>query len=368
MKRLILLVLAPLLAAGTCDPAVTVTPPDDPLPERTDRAVVLYGSFGADAVVATLDFQGTDLRDDLLALTGSDWALSADDDGLYVVGRFGTDSVRRYDGAHFDAPTLEFSAGSPSNPQEVVTCDGKLFVTRYGLTDDGDGGDVAIYDATSGMPLGNIDLSDFAEGTDGTGEPMSLLRDGFGLYVGLQRLDRDNGWTVDPVGKVVQIDCRDHEVTNSWDVFGNPSLLFHPATSSRVLVVGEGGVQEIDALTDTVTTVIDEVALGVDVLGLAGSGDDLIVVAESNDDSTNAVWCVDATTWESETLTTTTARNWGVRGAPDGAVWTLWVDHWDTAEIDPGGLRIFEPAACDERTAEPVALGADPIDVAFSWE
>ena len=51
--------------------------------------------------------------------------------------------------------------------------------------------------------------------------------------------------------------------------------------------------------------------------------------------------------------------------APDGTAWALWIDHWATPAVDPGGFSILDPATCTERTAGLVSLPTDPIDVAF---
>jgi hypothetical protein len=333
------------------------------------RAVVLHGTFVSDAIVATLDEAGGDLRDDQLALVGSDWALNSTTAGLAVIGRFGTDAVRLYDGLQFGAPALEFSTGSPSNPQAVAVCDGKVFVTRYGLTDDGAGGDVAIYDLSSGGPLGTVDLSDYLEGTDGTPEPAALLQDGATLYVALQRIDRDNGWTPDAVGTVVAIDCTTEAVVDAWDVAGNPSIGFHPGDPTQLLVRGEGALQVLDTVASTVTDVIDEAALGHSILGVGGRGDDLVLVTESAADSVNHVWCLTAGDWTPTELTTLQARNWGVRTAPDGSVWTLWIDHWATPDdAEAGGLHVIDPTTCSVQTDTLVSLPSDPIDLAFVSE
>ncbi len=348
----------PLLAVALCacpalddDDSATS---DDPF-----RALVLYGPFAGDASLGTLGPDGGHPDLDRVGLAGSDWSVRVTDGDPWLLGRFGTDALRRYDGLDLSAPVLEFSVGTPGNPNDVARCADGLFVTRYDLIASGGGGDVGVFDPGTGSPRGRVDLSAFAEGTDGTPEPASSVVLGDTLYVALNRMDRDGGWVADPVGKVVAVDCAARQVVDSWDTGPNPQIV---GDGERLLVVTDVGVQALHPTAGVEPLLLNE-TLGQTVLGIAGYGDALLAVSEDGE-GLNSLFCVDRD-GEWSLLSSTSSRAWALRTAPDGRVWVLWRDHWITSPIDPGGISIVDAAACVEDSDGPIPLPADPIDVAF---
>jgi len=331
------------------------------------HAVVTYGAWGTDATVATIAVDGLTVTDGALGLLGSDWATVSADGSPWLIGRSGTDAVRRYDGLDFSAPTLEFSTGPGTNPQALGVCAGKVFIPRYDVaSDDSGGGDVGVFDLATGGPLGSVDLSSFDPVGDGNPEPTGLVQIDDMLYVGLQRMDRSGEWwTADPVGKVVEIDCASQTVTRDWDVGTNPVIKAAP--SEMVLVKHDGGVQLVDPVADVIFDLMVDATLpsGTATLDAAGTHLGAIHGVEVNS-STNQLWCVDTETGVSTLLGAFDQRLWSLHAAPDGMIWALWLDHWGTTEIvEDGGVAVYDPSSCTDVSPEWMSFASDPGSLSF---
>ena len=338
---------------------------DDDAVDEPGRVIVLHGAYTGDATVASMDMNGGDLLDDQLGLPGSDWVLAAADGDPWLIGRYGADLVRRYDGPDFSAPTLEFSTEALANPQSLAVCDGKIFVSRYAPLQAGGGGDVAIYDLAAGGPMGTVDLSAYDEGTDGSPEPHAIVQDGEMLYVGLQRLDTTTDfWDADPVGKVLAIDCVTEQVVDEWDTGPNPFVSGWAGAPLRLLVKTNNGVEIIDTTTSTPVAIFDAMTEGGSVNGAAASGDTAMFVFESWADNRNTVKCYDVSDASTTDLESNTSWALNLKAAPDGSVWGVWRDHWATGDADPHGLAIYDPATCSA-SGDWIAFAAEPLDVAF---
>lgn len=347
MKRLLLLL--PLLAACTSA--------EEPLPDTFDpafSALVLHGPFDGEATLTATDSRGEAYDGLALGLPGSDWDVNDDDrDGFWLLGRLGTDVVRRYAWPDLGAPTLEFSAVSPSNPQVAAECGDALFVSRYDVAGEV-GADVGVWEL-DGTPAGRVPLDGFGEGTDGNPEASSMVEQDGVLYVGLQRLDRDGGWVADPVGTVVAIDCATRGVVDSWETRANVSV--RKGADGTIWARGDGGLQRFDG--DGFVDVLTDDDLPAPMLGFAAT--DPLIVHTEDAGGANALWCVDD---DVTLLDDGPARVWSLRAGPDGTAWASWRDHWLTPEIDPGGLAIYDAASCAEVAR--ADLGSDPFAVAFT--
>lgn len=354
MKRSLLLL--PVLLLVACSAA---DDDDSAVLDEEFSAIVLHGPFSGDATLQPTDSHGVSYDGvDPVGLAGTDWDLGDGGDDFWLVGRLGTDVVRRYAWPETSAPTLEFSTGTPSNPQVALECGGAIFVTRYGLIANGGGGDVGVYSLV-GAPLGRVDLSGFVEGTDGTPEPSTMVALDGALYVGLQRFDRDAGWVADPIGKVVSIDCGTQEVLESWDTRGNVSVfLYDGAVHAR----GDGGVQRLSG--GAFTDVLLDSELGDDpILGIAAGGQGWVVATENETSGANTLWCVEPGEAPTE-LESPDTRAWGFAVDPAGNAWVSWRDHWMTAEVEVGGVGIYDSAACEK--LDSITFSSDPFDVAFT--
>ncbi len=364
------LLLAPLAAALVACPTPAPDDDDDAPPGDGDwHALVVHAPFAGDATVATVSHPDGAVADDLLGLAGSDWMFASDGGAVWLIGRFFIDTVRRYDGLDFAAPALEFSTGPGTNPHGLAICGDRLFVTRYDLTEDATaGGDVAMFDLATGGYLGRVDLSAYEPHGDGTPEPHDLAVLGETAYVALKQFDREAGWVPEPEARVVAIDCATGEVVDDFAVGQDPSVAVDP-DGGGVRVSHDGGLDLLDPSTGDVTPLVEGAAFGPDhaYIGAVGDAGGLIAVLEV-DGFVNEVWCVDPATGEGSLLTSVENRLWSLRRAPDGGAWALWRDHWASdATVEPGGIAIYDPATCTERTAEDgwLTFASDPYSVAF---
>lgn len=349
---LLLLTLVPVLGC----PGTPANDDDSAATDGPFGVVALHGPFAGDATLVGLDHAGAPVDATPLGLAGSDWALDGGVGEFFLIGRLGTDVVRRYTFPSFGAPDLEFSVGAGANPQDAVACGGRIYVTRYDVGDNG-GGDVAIFDE-DGASLGAVDLSAWHEGTDGTPEPTAMVeRDGV-LYVALQRFDRDAGWVADPVGKVVAINCGEDEVATSWDVRSNSTLR---AFGGDIWAVASGGIQRLGA-----GGFLDEWSdadVGGDPIVAASPGEGGWLVVSEAADGANTVWCLNPSAFAPTELETVDTRAWTSKTDPTGQVWIAFRDHWATADVEPGELVTYGVDPCARVGS--VDLGSDPITAAF---
>ncbi len=352
-----------VVGCGAEDP-----PGDDGVPGAGWQALVVHAPFSGDGVLAAVDGETLGLADNLLGLSGSDWIPAVAGGSPWLIGRQAIDALRRYEGLSFSAPALEFSTGAGTNPHALALCAEHLFVSRYDRSnDEGVGGDLARFEPSTGELLGSVDLSDFQPHDDGTPEPDTLVRLGGRLYVGLQRLNRNDGWIAEATGTVVEVDCSSLEITASWAVGANPRISALAGSASLLQVVHDGGVQRLDPDGGTVTELFVGSDFGdtTEILAVEGTGAQVLVATEV-DWATNELWCVDLESEDRSLLASFEHRNWGLQRDPQGRVWALWRDHWATgAEVELGGIGIYDPATCTEVTEEWVRFASDPAALAF---
>jgi hypothetical protein len=213
-----------LLAACVPEPA---RPPDVP-----EGAVVAVATASDDYTAGALVLVGVaDRRPVDVATLHGDSVVVAEDGALFVVERFLVDAVRRYDGA-VAAPVWQVSTGRGSNPHDVARCGADLVVSRHEATS------LLRLDPATGSVRGTVALGDLAD-ADGLPEASDLVVHDGVLHVGLQRLDRDAGWSSSPGGRRVRIDCASGARLAVDEVGPNPVLVPGP---EGVAVVSEDGV------------------------------------------------------------------------------------------------------------------------------
>lgn len=216
---------------------------------------------------------------------------------LYVVNRFGQDNVQVIDPAQGFATVRQFSTGAGSNPHDIVILSPtRAYVTRYELAD------LLIVNPQTGASLGTIALGAFAD-ADGIPEMDQMIRVGPRVFVSVQRLDRNAGFTPADSSLVVVIDSDTDTVIDA-----NPAqpgvqairlagtqpfteFVFDPPTS-RLLIgcVGffgalDGGIEKIDPVyLKSEGLVISEAGLGGDVTDLVwnGSGRSWAIVSDAS--------------------------------------------------------------------------------------
>jgi hypothetical protein len=333
------------------------------------HAVVATTDFTVGAL-ATIDLDDWTVADELTATTG-DPVVQVHDGLVYQINRFQHDSVRVYDPPDFSTPLLEFSTGAGSNPQWVVPCGGALFVTRYELDS------IGVFDPGTGLPLGEVDLSSFADG-DGLPEVSSMIRLGDRLYAGLQRMDRDAGWQPDPDGgRVVEIDCDAREVTRWWTTGNNVMVHRMPGQDGELIAVEgalfdpdyqmllDGGIRELDLAEDEPGPLqLTEVDLGGNIVAFAAGSAGVGLLA-LNQDEVHHLLCVDLSTWETTALGQTTS--W----VPE-----IQVDDRGQAFVPlrsgpadpgaPGGIAVIDLATCTDLTDDDlISFSLEPYSVGF---
>jgi len=371
---LLLLALATCLAgclAGDDDDSASPGDDDDDSAGSAahhTRALIGTTDFTVGAL-AEVDLDTLSVTDEITATTG-DSVVRADGGYVIVINRYQHDSIRLYDPADLTTPVTELSTGSGSNPQEALLCEGRLFVTRLELDS------VGVYDPDSGLPVGEVDLSAWAD-SDGLPEAATMARLDGHLYVGLQRLDRSgNPWlpTLDG-GRVVEVDCSSMQVTRIWAAESNVTVRPHPRRADALLlydgpywteeglVATEGGVRELDLSGDEVGDyLLTEEALGGHVVGLAAAatGFGLLVTAV---DEGHRLFCLDMDAWTATELTFTSGWVPEV-GASDRGQAFLLLRSW----IDPqlqGGVTVYDLEDCSVIGGEPLRFSLDPFSVTF---
>ena len=370
---LLLLLTCPLIGCpeGDDDDSAAQADDDDSAAqvEGQTHAVVVTTDFAVGAL-ATVELDTLDVTDEITATSG-DAVVRADCGYVFVINRYQHDSVRVYDPDDLVNPLVEFSTGAGSNPQDVGCCGDELFVTRLEETS------IGIYDLDTGMPVGEVDLSEFAD-DDGTPEAATMARIGDTLYVALQRLDRsDTVWLPAPDGgRVVEIDCESREVTDSWATASNVSVQPHGARPDALLlfdgvyydedwmVALDGGVRELDPSLDEVDDYrLEEADLGGNVVGVCttGTGQGLLVTAE---DQGHRVMCFDTDGWTPWEAAFTTGYVPEVACSDTGLAF-IPVRSW----IDPylsGGMMVYDVAECADLTAGGwLTFGLEPFSAAF---
>ena len=332
------------------------------------RALIGTTDFTVGAL-AEVALDTLEVTDEITATTG-DSVVRVDGGYVIVINRFQHDSVRLYDPDDLLTPRTEFSAGAGSNPQEALLCAGRLFVTRLELDS------IGVYDPESGLPVGDVDLTAWAD-DDGIPEAATMARVDDSLYVGLQRLDRDDAWLpAADGGRVVEVDCDTMEVARGWTTAPNVVVREHPRRSGALLlsdgpywtadnlVATEGGVRELDLAEDEVGDyLLTEESLGGHIVGLvaSASGYGLLVTAE---DEGHRILCLDMEDWTTTELAFTSGWIPEV-GVSDQGLAFVPIRGW----IDPqlqGGVVVYDLQDCSNVTGDDwLRFSLDPFSVAF---
>ncbi|MFK8075943.1 MAG: YncE family protein [Granulosicoccus sp.] len=244
-----------LLALSACSssapPTTTVDPNTTSFAFASTRASD-YGAYRVDRISLS---NGNTVNGSYPA-TDSDTVITTDGTDLYQIGRFGTDSVTRFDPVDTSIVDYQYSVnvdGEPSaNPQTIAFLSKtKAYLTRYGS----DALWIINPDASSedAFKIGEIDLS--AYDTDVPNMTDAIIV-GSKLFVLLERLE---GFTPTKVAYLVVIDTQtDTEIQTNQGRNGlagielsvvNPTALQYNETTGEIYVVGRGNYFENSAVT-----------------------------------------------------------------------------------------------------------------------
>lgn len=347
--------LSALLALLACTPSATPAPP---WPHLTSGVAVATG-VSMDYAVGNLfavDRGDLTLYDGLTATSG-DPVVRVDGGLVLQLNRYGYDSIRLYEPGFFERPVLEFSTDDggtlPTNPVDARVCGDKLFVALYGRDQ------LPWYSLDFGRIMGRATLADLADG-DGVGpEPGSLAELDGTLLVGLNRLDRGEGWT-DRGGAVVALDCADGARLGQWEPGGNAAVWEGGPTgalvSARPFEDKEGGL----FLFDGALTPCWQPPQGEEITGVAADAHRAVVTTLAADLVHARARCVDLDTGASELLLETTSLLSELRLDPEGRVWLS--AGWGTQGETPA-LRLIDLTTCS--TTEEIIPLLAPFSVDF---
>jgi hypothetical protein len=365
--------LALLLAAALPLAGCPTTDDDDsspPVSTGPSFAVVATTDFSVGAL-ATVDLETFAVADEITAITG-DPVVFADGGLLFQINRHMYDNVRVYDPEQLTTPILEFSTGAGSNPYQAALCDGAIFVIRY------DSAELGIYSLDTGLPVGAIDLSAWAD-SDGYPEMSSMIRRGTTLYVGLERLTRGGSiWPGAPGGgRVLEIDCATRGVTREWTASNNVRVLPHPTDPDALWLLDgvlfnedkspalDGGLRELplDAVAPG-THLLTDTAAGGNLIGIAvgAEGRGILVTADATH---NHVHCLDTADWSLTLLSS--HLQWVPQVVPDGhgEGWVVFRTAEEPLE-HPAGIAVYDLATCEERTTDGwLDFSLEPYSAAF---
>ena len=238
--------------------------------------------------LSSIDSNSQTIDENISAISG-DPAISFDGQYIWQFNRYRYDTLRKYDPENLHVPLQEISLqnenGDSSNPQEVIRCAEKLFVSQH------DQPAILILDPESMAILGEISLLDFID-EDGSPEASTMVTANQQLYVGLQRLNRNNAWKSEG-SVIVQIDCLEEEITNHVSFGSNVRLYQDQDTfwvSSEEWEEQKAGIFLLhDDLTSEVRIEIE----GKEILDVTTQAGHIYFVTLDDDMSQQDLFCVE---------------------------------------------------------------------------
>jgi hypothetical protein len=289
---------------------------------------------------------------------------------IYVINRWGCDNIQVLDPDDDFNTVLQFSTGAGSNPQDICFVDDqRAFITRY------EEADLWEVDPSTGEHTDSIDLSPLAD-PDGTPEMHGLAIHGDRLFVGLQRLDRDNWWLPTPPSYLAVIDLTDNSLIDMDPVAPGiqgialaslcPNSWIVTDPLSGDLLVGQvglygatdGGIERIDPETcESCGFVITEEELGGDLNTWTRSGGFKGFAVVLAQDWSTKIEAFDFMTGQSLGTVTSSGEYAYTHLLVDPPRRQLFV--CDRTYTNPG-IRIFDTAHHGELTESPIDVGLYP--------
>ena len=241
---------------NTSNPSTSENPPPTSAVEKKEIAVVIGANYtdlvGSLSTIA-LDDAKT-LIQGLVMTNGSDAVLRVFGGLIYVINRFGSDSIQVIDPNDNFKIIADYSVGAGSNPQDIVVFNDTAYVSRLSPQNDTeDQSDVLIIDPSTGEQLGGFNLQEYMT-DDGEQLPFAaqMHRVGDYLYVACQ--DLSSWWVADTNGKVIVIDITTDTVTKSIELTGrNPADITYSPFSGKIYVTDTGVFDHATFTTDVNT-------------------------------------------------------------------------------------------------------------------
>ena len=194
----------------------TSTPINNSNPSIIMATVAMDYSVGA---LAQFDLTTETIIENIASISG-DPVVVSDGGWIWQINRYQYDTLRKYEPSNLQVPLSEVSLApevGSSNPHDVAICSDQLFVSLYGKDY------MPILNIDTLAEVGQIELSSWAD-DDGIPEASSMVVVDSQLYVGLQRLDRNDSF--EPQTSVIlQIDCGSQSVVTSWEMGSNVQVI-----------------------------------------------------------------------------------------------------------------------------------------------
>ena len=324
----------------------------------TDATTAVLATVSDDyavGVLATAALDGRSITDEIVDIS-SDPVVVYTGGYLFQINRLGYDNIRVYEPGSWATPQIEFALPDNANPHDVEVCAGKAFVTQYGRDQ------IAIYDHTSGILAGSVDMSAYSDG-DGRPEASRIVKaTGETLYVAYENLDRDAGWS-SAGGGVVEIDCDSQSITNQWD-FASPWIFPHAPDPSKVVVYEhEVGIHLLDTVSGTSSLMLDTADIGGAVIGYAAHGSGA-VIGISDPAYNYSIGCIDTGDWSYSLAEVVDNYVPGLIGNDRGEAWISARSHWSNPAAANGAI-VYDIERCSPLTTTPVSTVLAPSSIAF---
>ncbi len=272
MKRFLYLVLCLWWCTACGNVATQTNDGPEPDPEGSDSptepqtfAVVHVTDFFSSALISAIGNLAAVTDDDISSnivapVPHTDAALRTFNNLLYIINRWGRDSIQVVDPTDSFDTFAEFSTGGGTNPQDIfVVSDSKAYVTLYQPEAVAGSQEVMVVHPETGATLKVIDLTGL---TDNDGErlarPHQMIQIGQEVWVLLQ--DLDSAFLADTNGKIAVINTQtDALVDTDPDTPGiqgialsgyNPNDIAFSAETGLAYITNTG-VFGADFLTDT---------------------------------------------------------------------------------------------------------------------
>jgi len=294
---------------------------------------------------------------------------------IYVVNRTGADNIQVIDPAQGFNTIRQFTTGNGSNPQDVAFAgSNKMYVSRYETNS------LWIMNPSTGAQTGSIDLAWLAD-ADGLCEMAYMCIVNKRLFVGIQRIDRNNYWTPAGTSYIAVIDTQTDTVidadpaspgTQAIALAGaNPFSDLELYPRGRAIYVAcpafwglaDGGVEWVDPVSLASDGVFfTDNAAGGDIL-------DVEIVSTHIGYAIIQNWSFNTELIRFDPSTGTKTGTLYAPGdyvipdidvSPDGELFVC-----DRTPVKPG-VRIYDAATATPITTNPIDVGLPPYDITFS--
>jgi len=343
-------------------------------PKGTRLAVAAANWTDPIGSVASIDLSDLSTQQALSTTDGTDVIVRTFAGRIYVVNRFGTDTVQVIDSTDFSV-VGNYSVGAGSNPQDIwVRSDEKAYVTRLDAQNDSSNSDdILIINPITGVVLGSIDLTSYAANDgDQLARATQMVGVDATLYVLIQDLPSNLLDSADQPGKIVVIDMATDEIVGSITLDGrNPSDITYSPVTEKIYVVNTGvfvnfvtdvndafgGIEVVEPETlQTEGVVIDD----------ADFGNYLMNIVIGEDQAYTVVNGMTLASFDLDTLTVTSANLYTSPGffVPDFTVDTQGRVLLTERDANDAGIVVLD-GATGNITAGPLDVGALPAAVSI---